>query len=91
MYADDAIHEVPLAPEGRPRGLVGKTAIAEYRALLPKVAQFTAFADLRAHVSGDVLIVEFTGPGTRVGSDEPLRLAYVWFITHDPRSGLTDP
>jgi ketosteroid isomerase-like protein len=29
MYADDATHDVPLAPEGRPRELVGKTAIAE--------------------------------------------------------------
>ncbi|WP_020124406.1 nuclear transport factor 2 family protein [Streptomyces canus] len=83
MYADDAIHEVPLAPAGRPPELVGRAAIAEYAALLPTVARFTAFEDLRAHVSDDVLIVEFTGTGTRVGSDEPLRLAYVWFITHD--------
>ncbi|MDH6522635.1 ketosteroid isomerase-like protein [Streptomyces sp. SAI-135] len=83
MYADDATHEIVLAPEGRPSELVGKAAIAEYTAQLPKVAEFIAFDDLRAHVSGDVLIAEFTGTGTRVGTGEPLRLAYVWFITHE--------
>ncbi|GGJ61934.1 nuclear transport factor 2 family protein [Streptomyces brasiliensis] len=83
MYADDAIHEVVLAPQGRPSELVGKTAIAEYTALLPQVAEFTAFEGFRSHVSGDVLIAEFTRTGTRVGAGEPLRLAYVWFITHD--------
>ncbi len=83
MYDDDAVHEVPLAPPGRPGRLVGKATITEYTALLPTVAQFDGFHDARAHESGQELIVEFTGTGTRVGTDEPLLLAYVWFITHE--------
>lgn len=70
MHDGDAEHEVPLAPDGRPRKLVGKAAIAEFTALLPSVADFTAFDDIRAHDSGDELIVEFTGGGTRVDTGE---------------------
>ncbi|WP_128802503.1 MULTISPECIES: nuclear transport factor 2 family protein [unclassified Streptomyces] len=82
MYTTDAVHEVPLAPKGRPSVLAGKDAITQYTAQLPRVARFDVFTDVRTHVSEDVLIAEFTGTGTRIPGDEPLRLAYVWFITH---------
>lgn len=82
MYEDDAVHEMPLAPPGRPRELVGKAAIAEYTATLPTVARFDLFHDVRAHESDNELIVEFAGTGIRVASGAPLQLAYVWFITH---------
>jgi uncharacterized protein len=67
MYDDDAVHEFPVAPEGRPERLEGKSAIAEYMKNLPAVVQFDSFDDVRVREAGDELIVEANGHGRRPG------------------------
>jgi uncharacterized protein len=81
MYDDDAVHEFPFAPEGRPKRLEGKSAIAEYMKKLPARGRFDSF-EMRVRETGDELIVEAEGHGKRPGSGEPFHLQYVWFITH---------
>src|SRR5580700_9254970 len=81
MYDDDAVHEFPFAPEGRPERLEGKSAIAEYMKNLPAMVQFDSF-DVRVREAGDELIVEANGHGRRPGSGAPFHMQYVWFITH---------
>jgi uncharacterized protein len=83
MYDDDAVHEFPFAPEGRPGRLEGKSAIAEYMKNLPARVKFDSFDDVRVRQAGDELIVEATGHGTRPGSGAPFHMQYVWFITHE--------
>ncbi len=85
MYADDAVHEFPWAPEGRPQRLEGKAAIARYMEQLPAMVQFDsdAFNDMQVREAGDELIVEATATGTRPGTGEPFYMQYVWFITHN--------
>jgi ketosteroid isomerase-like protein len=82
MYDDDAVHEFPFAPEGRPERLNGKAAIAEYMKNLPALVRFDSFDDVRVREAGDELIVEANGHGRRVGSGAPFHMQYVWFITH---------
>ena len=53
MYDDDAVHEFPFAPEGRPERLEGKSAIAGYMQNLPAAVQFDSFDDVRVREAGD--------------------------------------
>lgn len=80
-YADDAVHEVPLARPGRPSRLEGKPAIAEYLRQLPTVLKIDAFEDVVAREAGDEFIVEAKSHGTRPATGEPFRMQYIWFIT----------
>jgi ketosteroid isomerase-like protein len=82
-YDDDAVHEFPWAPEGRPERLEGKPAITEYMKGLPARVKLDAFDDVRIREAGDELIVEATAHGTRPDSGAPFDMQYVWFITHD--------
>jgi hypothetical protein len=81
LYADDAVHEFPFATGDRPSRLDGKAAIAAYMQDLPKRVRIDAFEDVRVRESGDELIVEAVGKGTRF-DDTPFHVQYVWFITH---------
>jgi ketosteroid isomerase-like protein len=82
MYQDDAVHELPFAPEGRPSRLEGKPAIAAYMKSLPAVVRFESFEAERVRAVGDERIVEASAHGTRPGSGAPFHMQYVWFITH---------
>ncbi len=81
IYAPDAIHEFPFAPEGAPRELVGRTTIAAYMSQLPSRIRFGGLTDVRVREAGDELIVEATGHHTRLADGAARKLSYVWFIT----------
>ena len=81
IYAPDAIHEFPFAPEGAPRALVGRDAIAAYMRQLPSLIRFGALSDVRSRQAGDELIVEATGHHQRIADGIARDLSYVWFIT----------
>ncbi|NVN09657.1 MULTISPECIES: nuclear transport factor 2 family protein [Nguyenibacter] len=80
IYAPEAVHEFPFAPEGAPRELVGRDAIAVYMSRLPSLLRFGALSDVRARVADDELIVEATGHHRRVADDAVREISYVWFI-----------
>ncbi len=81
IYARDAIHEFPFAPEGAPQRLEGRDAIAAYMRPLPGLIRFGALSDVRLREAGDELIIEATGNHRRVADDTPINLNYVWLIT----------
>jgi uncharacterized protein len=81
MYADDAVHEFPFAPEGMPERLEGKSAIYEYMKQLPALVKLEAFDILGVREAGDELIVEAQSRGTRPATGAPFEMQYVWFIT----------
>jgi len=84
IYAPDAIHEFPFAPEGAPRQLVGRDVIAAYMSQLPSRIYFGTLGDVRVREAGDELIIEATGHHRRVADGASRTLSYVWFITaHD--------
>jgi uncharacterized protein len=82
LYADDAVHEFPFADAGRPSRLEGKAAIAAYMQEVPKRVRIDAFEAVRVRETGNELIVEAVGNGTRPDGT-PFHVQYVWFITHD--------
>jgi uncharacterized protein len=81
IYAPDAVHEFPFAPEGHIQRLEGRDAIAAYMSRLPGLIQFGSLTDVRVREAGDELIVEATEHLRRVSDNEPRVLSYVWFIT----------
>lgn len=81
IYAPEAVHEFPFAPEGAPRALSGRDAIAAYMSQLPSLIRFGTLSDVRVREAGDELIIEATGHHRRVPDDAAFALNYVWFIT----------
>ena len=81
IYDDNAVHEFPFAPEGRPQRLEGKAAISAYMAKLPAMGRFESF-EAQVREAGDELIVEATSRGKRPDG-QPFHRQYVWFITHE--------
>jgi ketosteroid isomerase-like protein len=81
IYAPDAVHEFPFAPEGGARRLTGRDAIAAYMGRLPGLMRFGSLSDVRVREAGDEFIIEATGHHRRVSDDMPRDLSYVWFIT----------
>ena len=83
IYAHDAIHEFPFAPEGAIRRLEGCEVIAAYMSQLPARIRFGSLSDVRVRKAGDELIIEATGHHRRIQDDTPRDLSYIWFITLD--------
>ena len=81
LYAADAVHAFPFAPEGGVRRLVGRDAIGAYMRQLPGRIRFGTLSDVRVRQAGDEWIVEATGHHTRVADGSPREISYVWFIT----------
>ena len=81
IYARDAVHEFPFAPEGAIRRLAGRDAIAAYMRRLPELMRFGSLSDVRVRETGDEFIIEATGHHRRIPDDTPRDLSYVWFIT----------
>lgn len=81
IYAPDAVHEFPFAPEGSPASLTGRDAIGAYMQRLPSFIRFGSLSDVRVREIGDELIVEATGHHHRVSDGAACDITYVWFIT----------
>ena len=86
IYAPDAVHEFPFAPEGGVRSLDGRDTIRAYMQQLPKRIRFGSLSDIRVREVDDEFIIEATGHHRRVPEDTPRDLSFVWFIPR--RDGL---
>lgn len=85
IYAPDAVHEVPFAPEARERRIEGREAIA---ARLGEVfdsgkgrLRFGTFDNVHVREIGDEVIIEGDGHHRRTVDDTPVEIRCVWFIT----------
>ena len=81
LYASDAVHEFPFAPEGSVSRLEGRESIANYMRRLPGFIRFGLLSDVLVHEAGDEVIIEAVGHHHRVADGAPRDLRYVWFIT----------
>jgi hypothetical protein len=80
MYAPDAVHEFPWAPDGRVRRLEGREAIREYMSQMPGRIEFGPLTGIQVREAGDETIVQATGHHRRPDGT-PRDLGYIWFIT----------
>ena len=84
LYAPGAVHEFPFAPEGAPRRLEGRDAIAAFLRPIQAHVRFGRFDGIRVREAGNETIVEARGHHRRLPGETPFELDYVWFITrHD--------
>ncbi|MFH7339913.1 nuclear transport factor 2 family protein [Streptomyces sp. KHY 26] len=83
LWAEDGLMEFPFAPDGRPRRLEGKEAVAAYMRPYPDHIDLHDFPDLRIHQTTDpeTIVVEMRGVGRVVGTGAPYDMTYVAVVT----------
>ncbi|MBN0048371.1 nuclear transport factor 2 family protein [Streptomyces actuosus] len=83
LWAEDGLMEFPFAPDGWPRRLEGKEAVATYMRHYPDHIDLHDFPDLRIHQTTDpaTIVVEMRGVGRLVESDAPFDMTYIAVVT----------
>ncbi|WP_134655219.1 nuclear transport factor 2 family protein [Streptomyces sp. H23] len=83
LWAEDGLMEFPFAPEGRPRRLEGREAVAAYMRHYPDHIGLHDFPDLRIHETTDpqTIVVEMRGVGRLVESGAPFDMTYIAVVT----------
>lgn len=83
LWAEDGLMEFPFAPDGWPRRLEGKEAIAAYMRPYPDHIDLHDFPDLRIHQTTDpeTIVVEMRGVGRLVQTDSPFDMTYIAVVT----------
>ena len=88
LWAEDGVMEFPFAPDGRPRRLEGREAIAAYMRPYPDHIDLRDFPDLRILRTTDpeIIVVEMRGVGRLVETDSAFDMTYIAVVT--VRDGL---
>ncbi|MFJ9928950.1 nuclear transport factor 2 family protein [Streptomyces misionensis] len=83
LWAEDGLMEFPFAPEGWPRRLAGKEAVAAYMRHYPDHIDLRDFTDLRIHETTDpeTIVAEMRGVGRLVETGAPYDMTYIAVVT----------
>ncbi|PNE37247.1 nuclear transport factor 2 family protein [Streptomyces noursei] len=83
LWDDQGVFEFPFAPEGRPRRLEGRSAVAAYMRDYPDHIELHDFPHLTIHQTQDAgtIIAEMSAVGRLVATDEPFAMSYVAVVT----------
>jgi ketosteroid isomerase-like protein len=83
LWAENGAMEFPFAPDGWPRRLEGRPAIAAYMQHYPDHIDLHGFPDLRIHETTDpeTIVVEMRGVGRLVEPDRPFDMTYIAVVT----------
>ncbi|MBK1787376.1 nuclear transport factor 2 family protein [Prauserella cavernicola] len=83
LWADDGVMEFPFAPEGWPRRLEGKNAVADYMRSYPDHIDLHDFPELRIHQTAEpeTIVVEMRGVGLVVRDGSPFDMTYIAVVT----------
>ncbi|MET8115405.1 nuclear transport factor 2 family protein [Streptomyces prasinus] len=83
LWAEDGTMEFPFAPEGRPRRLEGREAIAAYMRDYPGHIDLREFTDVRVHRTEDpeTVVAEARGLGRIVKTGRPFEMDYISVLT----------
>ncbi|WP_210583812.1 nuclear transport factor 2 family protein [Streptomyces sp. GESEQ-35] len=83
LWADDGVMEFPFAPEGWPRQLEGRSAIADYMRDYPEHIDLHGFPSVGIHqtVNPEIVVVEMRGTGRLVQSGDPFDMTYIAVVT----------
>lgn len=79
LCADDIVFEFPFAPDGRPKRLDGKAAVAEYMSHLPGSVELTGPPVLTIHhtVDPETIVIEMRIEGRVPATGDPYAQDYV--------------
>lgn len=82
LFTEDGVQEFPYSPEGYPKRLEGRTAIADYLADYPEKFQLDRIVQPVFHLSTGVLVLEFGVEGKGVPTGKPYNQRYISVIEH---------
>ncbi|MCX4974140.1 nuclear transport factor 2 family protein [Streptomyces sp. NBC_00620] len=88
LWHEDGILEFPFSPEGWPKRLEGKAAIAEYMRDYPDHIDLHEFPYVEIHqtIAPETIVVEMRGVGRVVDTGNPFDMTYIAVVTI--RNGL---
>lgn len=83
LWAEDGFMEFPFAPDGWPKRLENREAIATYMRHYPDHIDLHDFPELRIHQTTDpeTIVVEMRGVGRLVESNRPFDMTYIAVVT----------
>ncbi|MFJ8923264.1 hypothetical protein B046DRAFT_05912 [Streptomyces sp. LamerLS-316] len=83
LWAEDGSMEFPFAPDGWPKRLENREAIAAYMRHYPDHIDLRDFPELRIHQTTDpeTLVAEMRGVGRLVETDRPFDMTYIAVVT----------
>lgn len=83
LWDEEGVLEFPFAPEGWPRRLQGRAAVAEYMRGYPDHIDLHDFPYVEVHQTTDPdrIVVEMRGVGRLVESGGPFDMSYIAVIT----------
>ncbi|MFJ6695773.1 nuclear transport factor 2 family protein [Streptomyces sp. NPDC091272] len=83
LWDEQGIFEFPFAPDGWPRWLEGRVAVAEYMRGYPDHIDLHDFprVEIIETVDPEVIVVEMRGVGRLVATDAPFDMSYIAVVT----------
>ncbi|WP_328497696.1 nuclear transport factor 2 family protein [Streptomyces sp. NBC_00414] len=83
LWADHGVFEFPFAPDGWPKRLEGKAAVADYMRHYPDHIDLHDIPDLKIHETGEAgtIVVEMRGVGRLVETGAPFDMTYIAVVT----------
>ncbi|PWI46009.1 nuclear transport factor 2 family protein [Streptomyces sp. ICBB 8177] len=83
LWDENGIFEFPFAPEGWPKRLEGKAAVAGYMRDYPDHIDLHDFPYVEIHqtTAPETIVVEMRGVGRLVDTDSPFDMAYIAVVT----------
>lgn len=82
LFTEDGVQEFPYSPEGYPKRIEGRQAIADYLADYPKKFKLDRIVPPVFHPSEGVLVLEFGVEGTALQTGKPYNQRYVSVIEY---------
>lgn len=83
LFTDDGVQKFPYAPEGSPKQVSGKTAIASYIADYPEILDLHRIGTPTWYHDGNTAIALFEVEGTAVATGKPYNQRYISVIEHE--------
>ncbi|WP_052865418.1 nuclear transport factor 2 family protein [Streptomyces niger] len=83
LWAEDGVMEFPFAPDGWPRRLEGRDAVAAYMRGYPDHIDLHDIPELRIHRTEDpeTIVAEMRGVGRLVRTGAPYDMTYIAVVT----------
>ncbi|MBB5937692.1 nuclear transport factor 2 family protein [Streptomyces zagrosensis] len=83
LWAEDGSMEFPFAPDGSPKRLENREAIAAYMRHYPDHIDLHDFPELLIHqtTAPETIVVEMRGVGRLVQGDRPFDMTYIAVVT----------
>lgn len=81
LFAEDVVFEFPYAPDGLPKRLEGRAALAAHLARIGPLLSFGTMELDNVHAAGETVVIEFSCTGQGAATGVPYNQTYVSVVT----------